>query len=386
MNQRRLGCTVMLSALAIGCADTDVDRDPVTEEGSPEAVQVDPDPMLKVGVQAGDPLQEFHDVRMPFDLSDGRLAVPLGGEGVIRLFDGEGASVESFGGEGEGPGEFAELSSAWARGDTIEAADGRLRRITRFLPDGSVDVIRLLGAEAPGGTMPPGPVQGGWVTANVAGSEMNGRDLVAVHGFSRDGAYLGELAQTEGIKRTSVAGGAGPHPLSPRAVVRIGNDEVYVGETESARIRVFDLHGNLEREITWVAADGVHPEEALRMVREAPDSGPGFEHLLSEAPAPERLSVFWDFLVDELGFVWVQPYDPMKHAAALGGLGGGDYMISPGGGGGRWVVLSPDGETAGSVEVPEGLRPTHIRTDHLVGIHVDTLGVQSVQVHSLSRN
>ena len=317
-------------------------------------------------------------------LPDGRLGVPLAGEGEIRVFDAEGAFTGSLGRQGEGPGEFAALSSAWIHGDTIEAGDGRLRRITRFLPDGNVEVIPLR-ADVPEGTLPAGLLQDGWVVVGVAGSEMNGRDMIAVHGFSRDGAHLGELARTEGIERIVVPGGSGVHPLSPRAVVRIGNDKVYVGETESALIRVFDPEGEIQQEITWDVAHGREPEATLRMVQEASDPHPLFEHLLPGVPTPERLSVFWDFLVDELGFVWVREYDPMKHAAALGGLEGGDYVISPAGGGGRWLVLSPDGEVSGSVEVPAGLRPSQITTDRLVGVHVDPLGVESVQVHSLSR-
>lgn len=373
----------MLVAFAAGCSDANGGPDRVAMEGAPRAVE--PAPLVQVGTQAGDALQEFHQVRTPFVLPDGRLAVPLGGSNEIRVFDADGAFVERLGRQGEGPGEFAVLSSAWHRGDTIEAADGRLRRVTRFLPDGTVEIVPLRAA-APGETVPPGPLRDGWVVGGIAGVRMNARDEIALHGFSLDGAHRGELARTKGIERIAVAGGSGVHPLSPRAVVRVGGDRIYVGETESPRIRVIDLHGDVEREFTWQVSAAPEPEAALRAVREAPDPLPLFAHLLPEAPIPERLSVFWDFLVDGLGFVWVRPYDPRVHAAALGGLEGGDYLTSPGGGGGSWLLLSPEGEVAGSVDVPEGLRPVQVTADRLVGIHVDTLGVETVRVHILTRH
>lgn len=51
MYHRRVGCAVMLSALAIGCNDADVSADAMTQEGAPRSV--DPIPILTVGVQAG---------------------------------------------------------------------------------------------------------------------------------------------------------------------------------------------------------------------------------------------------------------------------------------------------------------------------------------------
>jgi hypothetical protein len=372
-----------LTAVSAACGQPDEGATSVTLEGAPQSVN--PTPILELGGEADDPSQTFYQVRARVLFTDGRVAVPLGSENLIRVFDGDGALVEDLGGEGEGPGEFAFLSSAWSRGDTVEAADGQLRRITRFGPDGAVEVIRLQG-DVSAETSPPGALPNGWVAGGVTQIEMNSRDQVTLYGFSREGELLDEVARTEGIHRIAVDGGSGVHPLSPRGVVRVGDGRIYVGETMSPRIRVLDLDGTVVRDITWEIAETVDPEAAMGVVREAPDPLPTFEHLLDGAPTPDRLSVFWDFLVDELGFIWVEPYDPTAHAAALGGLGSGDYLTSPGGGAeGPWLILSPTGEVAGYMEIPQGLRPTQITTDRVVGIHVDSLGIESVQVHTLSR-
>jgi len=378
---RRSVPTILL-ALVLGCGTEEEVAYPDLVEGAP--LEVSPAPHLQVGVQTGDPIHEFFEVRSPFLLPDGRLVVPLAGESLIRVFDPEGEVLESMGRQGEGPGEFFVLSSAWARGDTIEAADGRLRRITRFFPDGSLEVISLRGAVGVQ-SAPPGPLEGGWLMAGVERVELNGRDPIVLHSFSKEGTHLGEVARTLGIHRVQAEGAARVHPLSPRAVVRIGPDGIYVGETESPRIRVYDFSGALRREMVW-NTEGIDPEAALGVVQDTPNPEPIFEHGLREAAVPDRLSVFWDFLVDELGFVWVLPFHVRRHAAALGGLGGGDYLTSPSGGGGPWLLFSPQGEPLGSIEVPPEVRPAQITSDALVGIRVDSLGVESVQVHSLVRN
>ena len=138
--------TVLVLTLSLCGCDADEDARPSLPGVRGIPVAVEEPPRLSVGVLSGDTNQEFYRVSTPFLLPDGRLVVPLRGSNVIRVFAADGAFIENLGGEGEGPGEFTGLESAWSRGDTIEAADNRLNRITRFLPDGTVEVVRLLRA------------------------------------------------------------------------------------------------------------------------------------------------------------------------------------------------------------------------------------------------
>jgi hypothetical protein len=162
---------------------------------------------------------------------------------------------------------------------------------------------------------------------------------------------------------------------------------LYVGQSETPELQVLDGSATLVREIRWPAPELPPAAEALRSVidtavaRSAPERAEALRTRLEAAPAPERLSSFWSVLVDDLGFVWIRPYDPLLHAAALGGLG-----RPGGGGGGSWLILSPEGQLIGSVELPSGLEPAQITRDAVVGVHRDELGVESVRVHALRRN
>jgi len=388
----RLGFFSLLAVrlVLIGCTDEEINPSVTPVPGTP--VQIEEAPRLSVGVSEGDTHQEFFRVRTPFLLPDGRLVVPQEAGSELRMFAPDGGFIERLGRSGEGPGEFVRLASAWPRGDTIEAFDSRLKRITRFLPDGSVEVVQL---RAPGRaeTAPAGALPDGWVTAGIAGGEFPGRDLIAVDWFSRDGTHSGEIGRAEGMLRMEAPGVSGPHPLSPRAVVRVGRGEVYLAETLTPRIQVLGPIGAVQREVTWEENGSLDPQAALALVRDSvsarAESGTSdrmTEQLARHAETPDQVSVFWDFMVDELGFIWVCPFEPAKHAMAFVDLGGGGYITGGSWRGGRWRVLSPDGVEVGSIEVPDGLRLVQITRDAVVGVRVDAaLGFESVHVHSLKR-
>lgn len=298
--------------------------------------------------------------------------------------------MDRLGRGGEGPGEFASLGQAWARGDTIEAFDSRLRRITRFLPDGSVEVVTLE-REVPAETAIPAPLPDGWVVAGIAGASPGARDEIVVHRFGRDGAHLGEIARVPGIERAQYpTGGAGPPPLSPRAVIDAHGYRVYLAETLVPEIRVLDATGSPRDPLSWDPGPGPMPAEALRLVRDSalvradPDRCALLESQLQLAP-PEEISVFWSFLSDPEGYLWIRPYEPLRHAVALGGLGAGSYLLGGAGHGGDRRILALDGSEVSSVRVPDELRLLRVERDAVVGLHRNELGVESVRVHRLER-
>jgi hypothetical protein len=75
---------------------------------------------------------------------------------------------------------------------------------------------------------------------------------------------------------------------------------------------------------------------------------------------------FVTFLLDPLGYLWVQDYMPVGPAA-------------------RWSVFAPDGVWLGEVTFPERFQPTQILADEVVGVWRDDLLVEYVRAYALRR-
>ena len=347
-------------------------------------------PSLTLGVSAGNPEREFFRVVTPFLLPPNHIVVPLRGYGEIRVFTLDGNLVAAHGRPGEGPGEFRELGGAWARGDTIEAFDGILMRVTRFLPDGRIETIHLNpeGAGYRPNVAVPGGFHDGWLVTGVAGVSDSQRLEIAVARFSRDGTFAGTIARAEGPEMYSARGVHTQTPLSPMMFSATWENALYIGETLTAAVRVLDGKGKVVNEIVW-EGDQISPEDALRRVveiavqRANPDEKNGLRERLEAAPKPKSVPVFAEFMVDHLGFVWVRPFEITRDATAV-------WLYMPQGSfksraGGVWWIFAPEGKKLGSVEIPPDLEPYQITADAVVGIRRDKLGIEYVRVHRLHR-
>ncbi len=271
-----------------------------------QPIAIEEEAWLSVGTASGDVSEEFYQVTNPFLLPGGNLVVPLAGYGEIRVFDTDGRLVARHGRPGDGPGEFRRLSRAWAYGDTIEAFDGQLLRITRFFPDGTFGTVRLdvAGAGHSPDSAIPGVFEDGWVLVGISGSGPGGRDEVSISHFSRNGAFQRMIGQIPGIHRD--VGGTGPTPLSPSASLWIAGGALYRGETLTPAIEAVDGTGRVVNRITWEESQ-VSPRAALdEVVRLATERADPARRLsvrtrLVDSPIPDREPAFSFFLVDERG-------------------------------------------------------------------------------------
>ena len=379
---------IALGALiSLGGCVAEPDAGPLEEPRAGAPLEIEAEAALSVGVVAGDSLREFDRVVTPFVLPDGRLVVPLAGSRDIRVFTQEGEFVERLGGRGEGPGEFVALSAAWPRGDTIEAFDWLMRRVTRFLPNGSEEVVPITLGSQPDLSFAAGPLEEGWALGGVVSGGYGDRDLIVFHHFDRTGRHIGELDSIGGMVRYMAEGYGGPEPLSPRAVAVSNGAHLYLGDTRVPSIRRVRFPGIVDGEIVWEPTESGSAEAVLDQVidlavsRAPADRASVTRARLEAARVPSELSVFWDFRLDPEGFLWIQPYQPLAHSFALGARYPGGV-----GNGGGWLVITPDGSHAGSIEVPDGLELTQITRTSVVGIRRDALGVESVHVHRIRRN
>jgi hypothetical protein len=374
-----------------GCGDAGSGGDPGSGGAAPAGtpLEIGAAPLLELGAAEGDSASILHRVLTPFLLPGGEVAVPLAADRAIRIYAADGRLARTLGRPGQGPGEFVDLSAAWLRGDTVEAYDFRMQRITRFIPGGSVQEVVL--ESVPFGSGPVrGGLAGGWllrvmVNPDPAARPARSRDTLALAHFGRDGRRLGDVTRMAGLARFSTPGGRTlPEPLSPEGRVALHGDLIFVGDTREPVLRVLDATGDTVRDIRWIPAAGVSPRDPLRAVLDSVFARTPSERLADvrqryrDAPAPDGLSVFWDLIVDDEGFLWVRPYDPLLHSHALGGWAG----VGPGG---DWWVFGPDGDRVAVVRVPAGLVPTHIASHAVAGVHRDDDGVESVRVHALRR-
>lgn len=381
MSYRRMrSAAAFLIAALLACGqDRSVDGTAAQPLGTP--LRIADTARLSVGVAEGDSLQEFHQVVTPFLLPNGHLVVPLAGSETIRVFNADGQFVRGVGRSGDGPGELSALIAAWPRGDTIEAFDLTNRRIVRYMPDGSSETVSVQVAVGDL-SVKPGPLGAGWAVGGIAHVAPGQRDLMVIHRIDRTGADLGELTRVRGIARMPGEGFGNPEPLSPLAMIMIQGHSVYVAEGMIPKVTVFDSVGGLDRIITWSEGTRADPAQSMKVVvdsaiaRARPDRANAVRARLETASVPDSVPILAGLIVDEEGFVWIRPYEPLRHSLALGWRAG----LS-----GSWSVLTPEGVEVAAVEMPPDLEPMYIGSSVVLGRVRDDLGVESIRVHDLER-
>lgn len=83
---------------------------------------------------------------------------------------------------------------------------------------------------------------------------------------------------------------------------------------------------------------------------------------------PDSLPVFGSLIVDASGFLWAELYQWEPSTPPV------------------WVVFDSQGRARGTVQTPLGLEIHDIGDDSVVGVWRDSLGVEYVRQHHLSRN
>ncbi|MFW6079392.1 MAG: hypothetical protein ACODAE_07225 [Gemmatimonadota bacterium] len=140
----RLAAVIALFTVHAGCG-AGADRPEEPEEGASAGLgetvaawSVSPEPDARIGGAAEDSTSLlFYEVSDAY-LRGEEIVVANGGTPEVKVFAAEdGRVVRVFGGEGEGPGEFAMRAALLPLdGDSVAALDGDLRRITVFGPEG----------------------------------------------------------------------------------------------------------------------------------------------------------------------------------------------------------------------------------------------------------
>ncbi len=228
-------------------------ENPRPSDGSRLPWSIGPEPIVSIGAVEG---QEPYLLDWATDatrLSDGRIVILNGGTDELRVFDASGVFLESWGGRGEGPGEFRSLwrVEPWP-GDSIIAWYAPRLGVSIFDAQGNYGRSFTLAHN--GAVTPMQSFRPEYAT--------RGGSILAIHMPEDADTIVAQLRGAEGELRSSF----GTHPGLEPYVLRDGErsmlywtifgrepvwatwgDLVVVGHTGTYELRAFRLDGSLAR-------------------------------------------------------------------------------------------------------------------------------------------
>ena len=289
------------------------------------------------------------------------------GSGELRVFNADGSHAGTWGGRGEGPGEFAmggpTTAAPWA-GDSIAASDriGR-HRLTIFDMSGNHgrDIAIGVGLGGVIDLLPSGRIVSRGSSSPNRMAVFETRDLVRLETewsvLDVDGtlhASLGRFPSGEAYF-SEAWGGDVQHPFERRAMGAVWGDLVAIGVSDGYEIKAYAADGSLVRIVRrdWDPRTPTQAEYDARAPWGVPpvDAYPAFNEILS----------------DRLGYLWVREYRMSDEEAAV------------------WTVFDSEGRVLGLVETPAGLNVFEIGEDYVLGSAENDLGVEYVRVWGLDR-
>ena len=358
------------------------------------------EPTLSFGALEGPEVFLFARIASVARDAEGNLIVADIGAGEIRVFGADGGHLRSFGGRGEGPGEFRVLVGAWpSAGGRIVAADRQLGRITEYDAMGALTGTATLSGVGEMSYLTPiglaGPeiflsrirvlaMPSGVESPVQALEEAFEADMGPPEYFLRyrlDGALVDTLTQLPGPKMSSSTSGSGGAmriellrvPFSPEPSATGSVHGVAVTGGSDYEVSLFDEAGALSRIARLTEAPTIRTDEHLEgYVR----SFGGRERdeaevremtaMYEELPLPSSLPAYTDLRFADTGELWARRYSE-RGAIAL-----------------RWDIFGTDGGYRGRVEIPASFRIEEVSRGQLVGVFRDELDVQRVEVRDLS--
>ena len=314
------------------------------------------------------------------------------------MFDASGRHLVSWGGEGEGPGEFLTLSHAapWP-GDSIVAWYSSGLGISVFDSDGNHGRSFVLQSGEEEWWRRPHPIAVRADGTILSINDPENADTAVVEIWDGDGALVASLGSHSHREVIVTTNERGSRELSLPAygrelVTGQWGDLVVASHTTRYEIRAFRGDGTLARIVRREHVlraptqedREAYIEEQLAMWETMPVPA-GIEELarmeiqmrreqvrksFGSTPLAESFPAFSTILSDAAGNLWVREYDfPREERPAP-----------------LWTVFDPEGRVLGFIETPKGLRVGQIGEDYILGHYRDELDVEYVQVWPLERS
>ena len=362
-------------------------------DGSRLGWRIGPEPTVTIGAVEGEDPYLFQWVRSAFRISDGRIVVANGGTEEIRVFTATGTHLLSWGGRGQGPGDFGSLSMAgpWP-GDSIVAWHSGNYGVSFFDDSGRFGhSFGLRGGPNQPWRRRPVVVRPGGTIVTVRAARDRGTRLVEI--LDGEGGLHGSVGRQPNIEKIIARGPGGhtesvPAAYSRELVTAAWGDLVIASPNKPYEIRAFRADGTLARIVRRKHVP-VAPTEADRQVFleqrkaqyrtgvDASTGAPTSEAFLEETIWPflesftlaEHFPAFSTVMADGAGHLWVREYDLPQEENPVP----------------LWTVFDLEGRVLGFVETPQGLDILQIGEDFILGRAKDEFEVEYVQVWPLER-
>ena len=342
---------------------------------------------MSIGELDGEEPYMLHRAGSGARLSDGRIMVGNHGSSEVRMFDSSGTHLVSWGGEGEGPGEFMSLTHAapWP-GDSIVAWYAPGLGISVFDSEGNYGRSFVLQSGEAEVWLRPRPIAVRADGTILSINDPEDADTAVVEIWDGGGALVASLGSHPHREVIVTTNERGFRELSLPAygrelVTGRWGDLVVASHTIRYEIRAFRGDGTLARVVRREHVLRAptqedrerYIEKQLAMFATIPDYPSGLveqaRRSLESKPLAETFPAFSTVLSDDVGNLWVREYDfPREERPAP-----------------LWTVFDPEGRVLGFIETPKGLRIDQIGEDFILGNYRDELEVEYLQVWPLER-
>jgi hypothetical protein len=344
---------------------------------------IDPEPVVDLTLTGSGPSHEFYRVGSMKQRPDGSLMIANRGSEEVRVFSATGEFLGSFGGSGDGPGEFRGLNVIENAGDTLLAMDSD-GRVAVVAPD--LTVVRTFNIDPftldlyylDVGAILPKPRSLVLPQAGVAGLIRRPVPLIL---FDLEGEQIDSIGEMRGPElylhvREGSFGGSVPPFFGKRSHVATFGQRIFLGSNDTMQMEELDVSGNLVRILRIpdypldLSDAQIAAERDFFLDRFPPGSPSPFQQAFEDAPASDTRPAFTDILIDPSGAVWLQLHR------------GESEQDRPQ----EWLVLDAHGIWLGTVEIPDRFTVSDITMDAVLGVWEDELDVEHPQVLRLTRN
>ncbi len=344
------------------------------------------EPLVSIGRMEGEEPYLFTRIFGATMLSDGRIVIGDDGTKELRVFDRQGNHLETWAGEGQGPGEFGPVQ-LWGLsplpGDSIIILQYGFAELSVYGPDG--EFLRRFVPERSQRDIqdwtrslwPRDVSRDGLL---LAVQDLLNNDPADVEVWDAAGELRGSLGMHPGQEAIRDGGGTPLEPLmfSRNTFLQAWGGLFFISTNRRYELRGFALDGSLARIVRLDrpprAPGDAHIEAFIEdRLSSIPSDQAGRRaerrSELLDMPVAEHLPAFATYWPDVLDHLWVWEYEAPGEEIP----------------GTLFTIFEPDGRVMGYFEIPEGMSVLEAGADYILFRVRDELGVETVQLWPLER-